>query len=246
MKCGVLMKGDAAVAIIPARYHSTRFPGKPIAEIQGKPLIEYVYRQVQKARLVARIAVATDDPRIADAVKRFGGTAIMTRSDHPSGTDRLTEAVHGLSEDTLIANVQGDEPMIDPGDIDRAIAAARPRDAEMVTLMTKIGTAEVADPNRVKVVTDRNGMALYFSRSKIPSRGTCFLHVGLYVYSAGFLKTFTKLERTRLELAEGLEQLRALEHGYRIRVVEVESESWGIDTPADLERFKEIFGRTNG
>jgi len=239
MKCGVFMKADAAVAIIPARYHSTRFPGKPIAEIEGKPLIEYVYRRVEKAGLVARIAVATDDRRIADVVERFGGTAIMTRSDHPSGTDRLAEAAQGLSEDTLIVNVQGDEPMIDPADIDRAIAAARSRDAEMVTLMTKIGSPEAADPNRVKVVTDRNGMALYFSRSKIPSKGTCFLHVGLYVYSAGFLKIFTKLERTPLEVAEGLEQLRALEHGYRIRVVEVESESWGIDTPEDLERFRE-------
>ena len=244
MKCGVLMKVDAAIAIIPARYHSTRFPGKPIAEIEGKPLIEYVYKRVEKAALVSRIAVATDDRRIAEAVRSFGGTAIMTRSDHPSGTDRLAEAVEGLSEDTLIVNVQGDEPMIDPGDIDRAIAAARTRDAEMVTLMTKIASPAAVDPNRVKVVTDRNGMALYFSRSKIPSRGTCFLHVGLYVYSAGFLKKFTKLERTPLEVAEGLEQLRALEHGYRIRVVQVESESWGIDTPEDLERFKKIRGQT--
>jgi len=233
------MKVDAAVAIIPARYNSTRFPGKPLAEIEGKPLIEHVYRRVEKARLISRTAVATDDRRIAEAVERFGGTAIMTRNDHPSGTDRLAEAVHGISNDTLVVNVQGDEPMVDPADIDRAITAARTGSAEIVTLMTKIGTSEAADPNRVKVVTDRNGMALYFSRSKIPSKGTCFLHVGLYVYSAGFLKRFTKLERTPLEVAEGLEQLRALEHGYRIRVVEVESESWGIDTPEDLERFRE-------
>ena len=233
------MKVDAAVAIIPARFHSTRFPGKPLAEIAGKPLIEHVYRRVEGARLVARIAVATDDRRIAEAVERFGGTAIMTRNDHPSGTDRLAEAAEGVAEDTLVVNVQGDEPMIDPSHIDRAIAAARIGDAEMTTLMTKIDAAEAADPNRVKVITDLNGMALYFSRSKIPSRGTCFLHVGLYVYTAGFLKRFTKLERTPLEAAEGLEQLRALEHGYRIRVVEVESESWGIDTPEDLERFRE-------
>jgi len=233
------MKVDAAVAIIPARYNSTRFPGKPLAEIEGRPLIEYVYRRVEKARLITRTAVATDDGRIAEAVERFGGTAIMTRNDHPSGTDRLAEAVHGISDDTLVVNVQGDEPMIDPADIDRAISAARTGSAEIVTLMTKIGTTEAADSNRVKVVTNCNGIALYFSRSKIPSKGTCFLHVGLYVYSAGFLKRFTKLERTPLEVAEGLEQLRALEHGYRIRVVEVESESWGIDTPEDLERFRE-------
>ena len=233
------MKVDAAIAIIPARFNSTRFPGKPIAEVQGKPLIEHVYRRVQQASLVSRIVVATDDRRIADAVERFGGTAIMTRGDHPSGTDRLAEAAEGLLPDTLIVNVQGDEPMIEPGDIDQAITAACIGDAEIVTLMTKIDGAEADDPNRVKVVTDRKGMALYFSRSKIPSKGTCFLHVGLYVYRAAFLRKFLTLERTRLEVAERLEQLRALEHGYRIRVVEVQNESWGIDTPEDLDRFRE-------
>ena len=130
--------------------------------------------------------------------------------------------------------------MIDPADIDQAIAAARTGDAQIVTLMTKMDRVQADDPNRVKVVTDRQGMALYFSRSKIPSSGTCFLHVGLYVYRAGFLKKFTQLEPTPLEKAERLEQLRALEHGYRIRVVEVANESWGIDTPEDLVRFREI------
>jgi len=233
------MKVDAAIAIIPARFNSSRFPGKPIAEIEVKPMIEHVYRRVEQASLVSRIVVATDDRRIADAVERFGGTAIMTRDDHPSGTDRLAEAAEGLLPDTLIVNVQGDEPMIEPGDIDQAITAARIGDAAIVTLMTKIDGAEADDPNRVKVVTDRKGMALYFSRSKIPSKGTCFLHVGLYVYRAAFLKKFLKLERTPLEIAERLEQLRALEHGYRIRVVEVQNESWGIDTPEDLDRFRE-------
>ncbi len=238
MKRGVLMKLDAAVAVIPARYNSTRFPGKPVAEIDGKTLIEHVYRRVEQASLVERILVATDDRRIADAVERFGGTAVMTRNDHPSGTDRLAEAVAELPGETLIVNVQGDEPMIEPGDIDLAIAAAQAGDAEIVTLMTKLEPSDAADFNRVKVVTDRNGIALYFSRSKIPSGGTCFLHLGLYVYRVGFLKKFTRLERTPLEMAERLEQLRALEHGYRIRVVEVASESFGIDTPADLERFR--------
>jgi len=233
------MKVDAAIAIIPARFNSTRFPGKPIAEIEGKPLIEHVYRRVAKACLVTRIVVATDDRRIADAVERFGGTAFMTRNDHPSGTDRLAEAAQGLAPDTLVVNVQGDEPMIEPSDIDRAITAAGEGDAEIVTLMTKISNSEEEDSNRVKVVTDLNGIALYFSRSRIPSRGTCFLHVGLYVYRVGFLQKFTKLERTPLEIAESLEQLRALEHGYRIRVVEIENESWGIDTPEDLQRFRE-------
>jgi len=232
------MKADAAVAIIPARFNSTRFPGKPLAEIEGKPLIEHVYRRVAKASFVNRIVVATDDRRIADAVERFGGTAFMTRNDHPSGTDRLAEAAQGLAPETLVVNVQGDEPMVEPGDIDRAVEAAAVGDAEIVTLMTKISNSTEENLNRVKVVTNRNGMALYFSRSRIPSRGTCFLHLGLYVYRVDFLQKFTKLERTPLEIAESLEQLRALEHGYRIRVIEVENESWGIDTPEDLQRFR--------
>ena len=232
------MQVDAAIAIIPARYNSTRFPGKPIVEIDGKPLIEHVYRRVQQAKLVDRIVVATDDRRIADAVQRFGGTAVMTRNDHRSGTDRLAEAAKDLKDDTLIVNVQGDEPMIEPSDIDQAIAAARLGGAEMVTLMTRLDQAEADDPNRVKVVTDRAGIALYFSRSKIPHGGTCSLHLGLYVYRVDFLKKFTKLEPAPLEIAERLEQLRALEHGYRIRVVRVQSESWGIDTPEDLEKFR--------
>ena len=232
------MKADAAVAIIPARFNSTRFPGKPLAEIEGKPLIEHVYRRVAKASFVNRIVVATDDRRIADAVERFGGTALMTRNDHRSGTDRLAEAAQGLAPETLVVNVQGDEPMIEPADIDRAIEVAAAGDAEIVTLMTKISNSTEENLNRVKVVTDRNGMALYFSRSRIPSRGTCFLHLGLYVYRVDFLQKFTKLERTPLEIAESLEQLRALEHGYRIRVIEVENESWGIDTPEDLQRFR--------
>ena len=240
------MKVDAAIAIIPARFNSTRFPGKPIVIIEGKTLIEHVYRRVEQASLVSRVLVATDDQRIADAVERFGRTAIMTRNDHRSGTDRLAEAAQhlGLDPDSMVVNVQGDEPMIEPADIDRAIVAAGIGDGDIVTLMTRVNPADAADPNRVKVVVDRNGIALYFSRSKIPSEGTCFLHLGLYVYRAGFLKKFTRLEQTPLEIAERLEQLRALEHGYRIRVVEVENDSWGIDTPADLERFERMMTET--
>jgi len=237
------MKSDAAVAIIPARYSSTRFPGKPIVLIEGKPLIEHVYRQVQQARYVDRIIVATDDERIRQAVERFGGAAVMTRKDHSSGTDRLAEAANDLDPDTLVVNVQGDEPMIEPGVIDSAISAAQVQDADIVTIMTRLDPSRAADPNRVKVVVDRNGHALYFSRSRIPSGGTTFLHIGLYAYRVRFLKLFTKLDPTPLEQAERLEQLRALEHGFRIRVVEVESESWGIDTPEDLERYMELKGR---
>jgi len=168
----------------------------------------------------------------------------MTRTDHQSGTDRLAEAAVGLPPDAIVVNVQGDEPLIEPEVIDRAVAAARLGDAEIVTLRTRLtDPASIADPNRVKVVVNKEGLALYFSRSPIPSVGTTFLHVGLYVYRAGFLKRFTQLERTPLEIAERLEQLRALEHGFRIRVVEVESASWGIDTPDDLERFRSYLGK---
>lgn len=244
------MKLETAIAIIPARFQSTRLPGKPILKIQGKTLIEHVYRRVQGAESVARIVVATDDDRIASAVREFGGEVVMTRSDHQSGTDRLAEAASHLPSDALVVNIQGDEPLIEPDVIDRAVAAARHKDAQIVTVMTRLSDpAAIADPNRVKVVVDRNGFALYFSRSPIPygpndgsSGGTTFLHVGLYVYRVEFLKEFTKLDRAPLEIAERLEQLRALEHGFRIRVVEVESESWGIDTPADLERFKAVVG----
>ncbi len=184
-----------------------------------------------------RIIVATDDVRIRQAVERFGGAAVMTRNDHSSGTDRLAEAANDLDPDTLVVNVQGDEPMIEPGVIDQAVTAAQLKDADIVTLMTPLDPPEADDPNRVKVVVDRNGHALYFSRSRIPSRGTTFLHIGLYAYRVRFLKLFTKLDPTPLEQSERLEQLRALEHGFRIRVVQVESESWGIDTPEDLQRY---------
>ena len=235
---------DSAIAIIPARFQSTRLPGKPVIEVRGKTLIEHVYRRVEQAGSIERILVATDDERIAQAVQSFGGNVIMTRIDHQSGTDRLAEAAGKLPEDALVVNVQGDEPLIEPEVIDRAVAAARLKDSEIVTLRTKlVDRADIEDSNRVKVVVNRDGLALYFSRSPIPSSGTTFLHLGLYVYRAGFLRRFTRLERTPLEIGERLEQLRALEHGFRIRVVEVESESWGIDTPADLEKFKSYLGK---
>jgi 3-deoxy-manno-octulosonate cytidylyltransferase (CMP-KDO synthetase) len=239
------VNSDSAIAIIPARYQSTRLPGKPVIEIRGKTLIEHVYRRVEKAGLVERILVATDDERIARAVERFGGNVIMTRTDHQSGTDRLAEAAADLPPGALVVNVQGDEPLIEPEIIDRAVTVARFGDAEIVTLRTRLADrAAIEDPNRVKVVVNREGFAMYFSRSPIPSAGTTFLHLGLYVYRVGFLRRFSQLERTPLEIAERLEQLRALEHGFRIRVVEVDSTSWGIDTPADLEKFKSIVGKS--
>jgi 3-deoxy-manno-octulosonate cytidylyltransferase (CMP-KDO synthetase) len=240
------MTFDTAIAIIPARYDSTRLPGKPIVEIEGKTLIERVYRRVEEAELVDRIVVATDDVRVRRAVEKFGGEVVMTRADHPSGTDRIAEAAQRLDPQTLVVNVQGDEPLIEPAVIDQAVAAARAGDADVVTLMTRLADSAKQDPNRVKVVVDARGYALYFSRAPIPWGGTSFLHLGLYVYRLDFLRTFTKLEPTPLERAERLEQLRALEHGYRIRVVEVLSRSWGIDTPEDLERYRQLVKREAG
>jgi 3-deoxy-manno-octulosonate cytidylyltransferase (CMP-KDO synthetase) len=236
------MNPNGSIAIIPARYQSSRLPGKPLRTVAGRTLIEHVYRRVAQVRGLDRTLVATDDRRILEAVEAFGGEAVLTRSDHRTGTDRLGEVAAGLDETTLVVNVQGDEPLIEPEVIERALEAAGRRDADVVTLMTPLADLDaIRDPANVKVVTDQNGMALYFSRSPVPSSGTAFLHLGLYVYSAGFLATYRRLEPTRLERAERLEQLRVLEHGFRIRVVEVESRSWGIDTPADLEAFERLF-----
>ena len=242
------MNGNRSIAIIPARYSSSRLPGKPLKEVAGRTLIEHVYRQVERVRSIDRILIATDDARILNAVRAFGGDAVLTRTDHRSGTDRLAEVAAGLPDDTIVVNVQGDEPLIEPEAIEAALAAALERDAAVITLMTPLeDPALIRDPNRVKVVVDRAGYALYFSRSPIPSSGPAFLHIGLYAYTAGFVKTFAALDPTPLERAERLEQLRILEHGYRIRVVEVQRESWGIDTPADLETFQKMLGnRRNG
>jgi 3-deoxy-manno-octulosonate cytidylyltransferase (CMP-KDO synthetase) len=172
----------------------------------------------------------------------------MTSPAHRTGTDRLAEAASALPDQTLVVNVQGDEPLIEPRVVETALEVARAGigsgDSEVVTLMTRLeDPRSIVDPNHVKVVADKNGHALYFSRSRVPSSGTAFLHLGLYVYSAGFLRTFQGLEPTPLEQAEKLEQLRVIEHGFRIRVVEVESRSWGIDTPADLEAFERVVNR---
>jgi len=239
------MNGYGSVAIIPARYESSRLPGKPLKEIEGRTLIEHVYRRVELARGLDRIVVATDDGRIQEAVEAFGGDVVLTRTEHQSGTDRLAEVAAGLADDTIVVNVQGDEPLIEPEVIEAALSAAGRRDADVVTLMTRLSSPErVADPNNVKVVVNQDGFAMYFSRSPIPSSGPCFLHLGLYAYTARFLRLFAGLSPTALEQAERLEQLRILEHGYRIRVVEVQSESWGIDTPADLEAFQNLLEKS--
>ncbi len=243
------------VIIIPARYASTRFPGKPLAPLWGKPIIQHVYERAVRSRLSSRAIIATDDERIAAAARSFGAGVALTRPDHPSGTDRVAEVAAALDAD-LIVNVQGDEPLVDPAAID---AAVEPLLADpsipMGTLAAPIEAVEdLANPNVVKVVVDQAGFALYFSRLPIPFvrdgaqwRGLAacgpvarYRHIGLYVYRRDFLLGLATLAPTPLEQAEKLEQLRVLEHGHRIRVVIVPTASPGIDTPEDLARLAAI------
>jgi 3-deoxy-manno-octulosonate cytidylyltransferase (CMP-KDO synthetase) len=241
-------------AIIPARYASTRFPGKPLADILGKPMIQWVYERTALSQSINRVIVATDDERIRRAVEGFGGEVRMTRPDHPTGTDRLAEVAAGIETD-LVVNVQGDEPLIDPRMIDQAVAPLkRGPGIAMGTLKSPIESIEeYLNPNVVKVVTDRQGFALYFSRAPIPhprdfaadleahfSRLEVYKHIGLYVYRRDFLLTYPKLSATVLEQLEKLEQLRALEHGFRIKVPTTRLTSQGVDTPEDLERVRTL------
>ena len=236
------------VCIIPARYASTRLPGKPLLKIAGKPMIWHVVEQVRQARQVDRIIVATDDERIFNTVCDFGGEAWLTRADHPTGTDRLAEVAKKLSEAELILNVQGDEPLIQPQAIDALAEAFADRpELKMATLMTPLAEEEICNPAVVKVVASLDGHALYFSRSPIPYRqnsgadSQIFKHIGAYAYRHDFLLQFASLAPTPLELTESLEQLRALEHGYRIRLIETPFRSVGVDTPEDMERVRQSF-----
>lgn len=237
-------------AIIPARYASTRFPAKPLARATGKYLIQHVYEQVRRARRIESCIVATDDQRIADAVRSFGGQVAMTRPDHPSGTDRIAEVVRArpdLADDALVLNVQGDEPEIEPGYLDRLVVRMETdRDCPVGTLACPFGPgADPGDPNCVKVVQNRLGRALYFSRALIPysrddagaAHRACLLHLGVYAYRKSFLLAFSTWEPGALERIEKLEQLRVLEHGQAIALEVVEHAAAGIDTPADYEAF---------
>ncbi|MBA3296563.1 MAG: 3-deoxy-manno-octulosonate cytidylyltransferase [Acidobacteria bacterium] len=237
----------SVVAIIPARYQSTRLPGKALADIGGRTMIEHVYRRASAARSVGVVIVATDDVRICDAVEAFGGRAQMTSGSHRSGTDRLAEVASGLTAD-LVVNVQGDEPLIEPSMIDEAIDAFRTEPSlEMSTLRRQIDDpADLHDPNVTKVVVDRSGYAMYFSRAPIPFiRAGCpaapaWRHIGLYVYRRESLLRLTSLAPTAMEEAEALEQLRALEHNIRIKTIETMHECVGVDTPEDLERVRRL------
>jgi 3-deoxy-manno-octulosonate cytidylyltransferase (CMP-KDO synthetase) len=235
------------VALIPARYRSTRFPGKPLAVIGGRTMIEHVYRRVEQARRVDAFFVATDDHRIAEAVDRFGGVAIMTRDDHETATDRLAEVAAELPAE-LIVNVQGDEPLISAEAIDAAVGLMLDRpDARIGTLRRRMDDlADLDNPNVVKVVVDREGFGLYFTRAAIPfiraghPRPVFWRHIGLYVYRRDFLLTLAAMAPTSLERAEGLEQLRVLENGFRIATAETDVDAIGVDTPADLDRVRAL------
>jgi len=251
----------AIVAIIPARFASTRFPGKPLAEIGGKPMVQHVYERAATARRVDRVLVATDDERIAAAVRAFGGTAVLTAANHATGSDRIAEAAAGI-EAAIVVNVQGDEPMLDPAAIDAAVEPllADP-DLEIATLSSPLTLDELLSTSVVKVVTARNGRALYFSRSPIPfvrtgdasgpresaalavARGLARKHVGLYAFRRAALARFVALPPSPLEQAESLEQLRALENGMSIGVVAVNgAEGVAVDTPEDLVRVRALLG----
>jgi 3-deoxy-manno-octulosonate cytidylyltransferase (CMP-KDO synthetase) len=246
---GLALDSDSGgvVAIIPARYQSSRLPGKALADIGGKPMIEHVYRRTAAATSITSVIVATDDERILEAVRGFGGVACMTSPDHRSGTDRLAEVAAELTCG-IVVNVQGDEPLIEPVMIDEAIEPLLEDPmVVMSTLRRRIeDPADIQNPNVTKVVVDREGYALYFSRAPIPyvrdaaHAARAWRHVGLYVYRRDCLLQLAGLPASELERAESLEQLRALEHGIRILAVETERDSIGVDTPEDLERVRRL------
>lgn len=231
----------SAVGIIPARFASSRFPGKPLAEIAGAPMLQHVVEGARSARCLREVLVATDDERIAALCRRIDVRCVLTRAEHASGSDRLAEAAGALDDDVVV-NIQGDEPLIEGFVIDKVVAALEDagQEAFMATAIHAAPERALADPNRVKVVCDAEGNALYFSRAPIPWRRTekappVFQHVGLYAYRREFLLRYTRLAPTPLEQSEALEQLRALEHGFRIRCAVIENwVSLSVDRPEDI------------
>ncbi len=248
-------QNTAVVAIIPARYDSNRFPGKPLALIAGKPMIQHVVERARAVKMLSRVVVATDDERIAECVQGFGGEYVMTRKDHVSGSDRLAEAAELLkiSEHDVVVNIQGDQPVF-PAEVIEQVAQPLLDDPAlpMSTLIYRIRREEeISDPNHVKTVFDRDNHALYFSRAPIPfqrnpageEQPTYYKHLGFYAYRKGFLLTFVALPEGEWERFEKLEQLRALEYGYKIRVTITEHDSIEVDTPDDLKRVEADLGR---
>lgn len=237
------------VGIIPSRYASTRFPAKPLVDIAGKSMIQRVYEQASKAKLLSQVIVATDDQRIFDHVQGFGGKVMMTSAAHQTGTDRCAEVLSKLSGVDAVINIQGDEPFIEPEQIDQLAALFQKPETQIATLIKRIDDAEdLFSDTVIKVVKGANDRAIYFSRTAIPyikgldrsewlAKGTFYKHIGIYAYRAEVLKTLSELPQTPLEKAESLEQLRWLENGFGIQLAETEHESNSVDTPADLERI---------
>jgi len=233
-----------AIAIIPARLASERFPRKALADETGLPIVVHVAQAAARARTVERVVIACDSKEIAEAAKRHGVQAVLTDPSHPNGTSRVAEAARnlGVTEDLIVVNVQGDEPEIEPGTIDAAVEALAKAGSPVATVGAPISSdEEAANPNIVKLVCNERGLAMYFSRSPIPyprvGEPVRYKHIGLYAYRRSFLDICTTLEPTRLELAESLEQLRFLGHGYAIAVARVEASHPGIDTPEQYAEF---------
>ncbi|HRE40675.1 MAG TPA: 3-deoxy-manno-octulosonate cytidylyltransferase [Ignavibacteria bacterium] len=231
------------VGVIPARWSSKRFPGKPLVMIKGKSMIQRVYEQAKKSKLINRIIIATDDKRIFDEVIRFGGEVMMTSKKHKTGTDRISEVIKNIDGE-IIVNIQGDEPYINPNTIDETVKALMTDDEAVVsTPIIKISDLKVIkNPNVVKAIRNTKGYAIYFSRSEIPfkrekSKTEYYKHLGLYVYRKDFLMKLVKMKQTNAEKSESLEQLRILENGYKIKTVIVKRESQSIDTPSDLKKL---------
>ena len=242
------MRDFNVFGIIPARYASSRFPGKPLALINGKPMVQWVYERVQSSE-VSKLAVATDDERIADCVRGFGGRVVMTSPDHASGTDRCGEAALAIqpADNDVVINIQGDEPLISPKEIHLLASAFEDRSVQIATLVNPFhDDALLQNPNVVKVVKAKNGNVLYFSRLPIPYlRGESavapknyYRHIGIYAYRYGVLRQIVQLPTSELENSEKLEQLRWLENGYTIRALECDYQGIGVDTPEDLARIK--------
>ncbi len=243
-----------SVAIIPSRYGSARFKGKPLAAIAGKPMIQWVYERARKAKTVSDVVVATDDQRICDAVQSFGGNAVMTSAENRSGTDRVAEAAEkiGLGLEDIVVNIQGDQPLFDPRCIDPLVAPFyTDPNLEITTLAFRIiNQDEITNPKDVKVTFDRQGYALYFSRSPIPYGRDAsvsfdtYKHLGFYAYSRRFLEVFRRLPAGKLEMIEKLEQLRAIEHGHPIKIVITEYDSPEVDLPEDIVRIEKALEKT--
>ena len=240
------------IGIIPARYASTRFPGKPLVDIAGKTMIQRVYEQASKAKSLSKVVVATDDVRIADEVKRFGGEFIFTSTNHQSGTDRCAEVIETLPGYDIVINIQGDEPFIEPAQIELLASCFTEEKVQLATLIKSIQSQEsVYNPNSPKVVIDVNGRAMYFSRSPIPfirngepgvwaEKHQFYKHIGIYGYRTESLKAITKLPPSSLEIAESLEQLRWIENGFYIQTKVTDLETVAIDIPEDLLKLNKL------